>query len=77
MVRWLVLAFGCNHRLLEQKAINILVVCVHYAPERNKEMQERGVPWIFDFPMCRNKIDNYIDTVFSRVYVARSMTGSL
>lgn len=53
--------------LLEKKAINILV---YYAPEKNKEMQERGVPWIFDFPM--SKQDRvYIDTVFFSNAVGR------
>ena len=53
--------------LLEKKAINILV---YYAPERNKEMQERGVPWIFDFPMSKED-RAYIDTVFFSNAVGR------
>lgn len=46
--------------LLEAKALNILV---YYAPERNKEMQEMGVPWIFDFPMSKQDRE-YINGVF-------------
>lgn len=53
--------------LLEQKAINILV---YQAPERNKEMQERGVPWIFDFPMSKED-RAYIETVFFSNAVGR------
>jgi len=53
--------------LLEKKALNILV---YYAPEKNKEMQERGVPWIFDFPMSKQD-RAYIDTVFFSNAVGR------
>jgi tripartite-type tricarboxylate transporter receptor subunit TctC len=53
--------------LLEKKAINVLV---YYAPEKNKEMQERGVPWVFDFPMSKED-RTYIDTVFFSNAVGR------
>jgi tripartite-type tricarboxylate transporter receptor subunit TctC len=46
--------------LLEEKSINILA---YYAPEPNKEMQEMGVPWVFDFPMSK-KDRAYINAVF-------------
>ena len=45
---------------LERKFINVLV---YHNPERNKEMAERGVPWVFDFPMSKADRD-YIDAVF-------------
>lgn len=53
--------------LLEKKAINILV---YYAPEPSKEMKERGVPWIFDFPMSKED-RTYIETVFFSNAVGR------
>ena len=45
---------------LEEKSI---VVLAYYAPERNKEMQEKGIPWIFDFPMSKED-RAYINAVF-------------
>jgi tripartite-type tricarboxylate transporter receptor subunit TctC len=53
--------------LLEKKTVNVLV---YYAPEKNKEMTERGVPWIFDFPMSKQD-RTYIDTVFFSNAVGR------
>lgn len=46
--------------LLKEKAVNVVA---YYAPEPNKEMQELGVPWVFDFPMSKED-KTYINTVF-------------
>jgi len=46
--------------LLNEKTINVIA---YYAPQPNKEMQERGVPWVFDYPMSKED-RTYINTVF-------------
>lgn len=46
--------------LLQEKSINVVA---YYAPEPNKGMQERGVPWVFDYPMS-DEDKRYINTVF-------------
>lgn len=53
--------------LLEKNAINILV---YYAPEPSDEMKERGVPWIFDFPMSKED-RTYINAAFFSNAVGR------
>lgn len=46
--------------LLKEKAIEVIG---YYAPEPNKEMRERGVPWVFDYPMSEDdKV--FINTLF-------------
>jgi tripartite-type tricarboxylate transporter receptor subunit TctC len=46
--------------LLKERSVNVLA---YYAPEPNKEMQDLGVPWVFDFPMSKED-RTYINTVF-------------
>ncbi len=52
---------------LERRFVNILV---YHNPERNKEMAERGVPWLFDFPISKPDRD-YVDAVFFPNVVGR------
>lgn len=55
---WSPVAMTAGH-WLEEGYVNV----IYYCPERNREMDERGVSWVFDFPIAEED-RQYINTVF-------------